>query len=109
MENNVSTLQDMVVMTALNKMFKQGHFSICTIDEVAKVLKVYPSGEEYSLLRVLHCVDYKDMPRELYNALPGMICKCLSLTQIYEFEHLKEKKVVVKVSPMRRFLGLVEG
>lgn len=44
----------LIAITALNKMFEQGHFSICTIDSVAQMLGVTPDVEAYTLLRPLH-------------------------------------------------------
>ena len=99
--------QELIAMTALNNMFKKGHFDICTIDAVAKVMSVHPSGSYYNQLRALHCIDYKDMPKELYDMLPGMIKSCLSINDIYEFEHLRQTKFMV--SPMQRVIKMIGG
>lgn len=103
----MNNLQESVAMTALNSMFKKGHFDICAIDAVAKVMNVHPSGHEYAMLRALHCIDYKDMPKELYEALPEIIKKCLSINTIYEFEHVRRTKILV--SPMQRIMKVIGG
>jgi hypothetical protein len=102
----MDNIQEMAAMTALNKMFKKGYFDICTIDSVADIMKVNTrGGREYTILRALHCVDYKDMPKELYDELPQLIQSCLGISPIFEFEHLKQKRIVV--SPFRRIVGLL--
>jgi len=103
----MSEIQDAIAMTALNNMFKKGHFDICTIDAVAKVMGVHPSGHEYIMLRALHCIDYKDMPKEVFEALPEMVRQCLSINTIYEFEHVRQTKI--RVSSMQRIVKLIGG
>lgn len=102
-----NTIQEAVAMTALNHMFKKGHFDICTVDAVAKVMHVHPKEPEYSMLRALHCIDYKEMPKDVYDALPSMVKTCLSMNDIYEFEHIRRMKVLV--SPMGRFVKMIGG
>lgn len=103
----MSTIQETVAMTALNHMFKKGHFDICTLDAVAKVLKVHPVEPEYSMLRAMHCIEYKEMPKALYDALPTMIKTCLSMRDMYEFDHVRPTKILV--SPMQRIVKLIGG
>lgn len=100
-------LQELAAMAALNKMFKDGHFSICTIRNIAEMTKVSLGGRAYEILCTLHCVDYANMGRELREALPGLVRECLSLSPIYEFEHLKQQKVVISISPMQRFMKAI--
>lgn len=52
----MASLKELAAMTALNEMMRKGHFSICTIDTVSKMLDVDPRGEAYDLLRTLHCM-----------------------------------------------------
>lgn len=102
-------IKELAAMAALNKMFKQGHFSICTIDSVAEMLCINPRGRAYSILRTLHCVDFSAMPKELQDEVPCLIRECLSLDTIYEFEHLKRQTVIVKQSAKERLLGYISG
>lgn len=76
---------EQIALVALNNMFKGNHFSICTIDSVCKVLSVVPNGAIYNQLRALHCVDWKDMPRSLYQQIPDMIKQCISEGATHRF------------------------
>ena len=90
-------LKQMAAMAALNKMMKQGHFSICAIDSVGKVLGVSVQCESYSILNALHCVDFSDMQPELRNAIPELINKCIGGGLIYQFSSVQSK--IIDVSP----------
>lgn len=102
----MNNLQELAAIAALNKMFKQGHFDICTIRSVAEMLHVTLGGEAYCVLHTLHCVDFADMPTELREAIPGLIRECLALSPIYEFDHLKQRTITVSPSPIKRFLKI---
>ncbi|EIL99109.1 hypothetical protein [Rhodanobacter thiooxydans] len=79
-------IKQQVAITALNKMMSQGHFSICTIDQIAKMLDITPDPEAYAVLRPLHCIDYATMPRDLYARLPDLIQAALSGQKVFQFE-----------------------
>lgn len=64
--------------TAIQKLFTADSFSICTLDEIIKVLKVVPNGEIYQQLRLLHCVSYRDMPNELKAELQQKVVACIT-------------------------------
>lgn len=68
---------EQIALVALNRMFQKGHMDICAIRDVAAILKVNPEAETFAQLRALHCVDWKDMPRDLYRKIPDMIKTCL--------------------------------
>lgn len=72
-------LKAMATTAILNKTLKSSFFSICSIDEAAKVMGRNPHCEEYDLLRSLHCVDYSKMPRELREKIPSLVALCLGL------------------------------
>lgn len=76
----------LVAITALNKMFESGSFSICTIDNVAKMLGVIPDAEAYETLRPLHCVDWQKMPKALRDRVPGLIQQALMGGERFRFE-----------------------
>lgn len=76
---NDSQLAHLSVLSALNKMMAGGHFSICTVDEAIKTLRVIPDSRAMSILRPLHCVEWKDMPTELRDAVPKLIERCLQV------------------------------
>lgn len=80
-------LQILTATVTVNEMLKGGHFSICTIDKAAKVLGLNrPSGEAYDMLNALHCVDFANMPQELYQELPGLIQQVLGTDTPFQFE-----------------------
>lgn len=83
MDNDTKAL---VAITALNKMFESGHFSICTIDSVAQMLGVIPDAEAYETLRPLHCVEWQKMPKALRDRVPGLIQQTLMGDERFRFE-----------------------
>lgn len=109
----MDNIQEIAAMAALNHMFKQGYMSICTIDNIAKLMNVDPRGKAYNVLSTLHCVDFSEMPKELRDVVPDLIRECLSLNPIYEFEHLKKQVATAHdtahQSPMGRLLSYVRG
>lgn len=70
-------LKVMAAHAALTKLVSSGHFSICTIDTIAKMLGVVPEREAYQILHTLHCVDYNQMPAALLSELPNLIARVL--------------------------------
>ena len=76
---NDQQLSHLSVLTSLNKMMKGTHFDICTVDAAVKVLGAVPDGAAYAILRPLHCVHWMDMPRELRDAVPKLIERCISV------------------------------
>lgn len=101
-------LKQLAAMTALNDMLARSSFSICTIDNVAKLLGVNPKGEAYDTLRAVHCIDYAKMPPQLREAIPELIRKCLGVETIYRFQTLHQQIVDVTPPPKRgRFLRLI--
>ena len=82
---NDQQLAHLSVLTALNKMMSSSHFDICTVDSAAKALGTIPCGQAYKILRPLHCVHWQDMPRELRDAVPKLIERCLQVPA-YQFQ-----------------------
>lgn len=78
-------LKQLSALAALNKMMLGTHFSICTLDDVIKVLGTRPDGQAYDILRPLHCVHWTDMPAELRDAVPRLIERCISIPA-YQFQ-----------------------
>jgi len=73
----MDNLQAIACNCALQKMLKDTHFSICTIDHINAVTKAIPDGDAYRILAMLHCVRYQDMPSELLRGLPVLIKRAL--------------------------------
>jgi len=82
---NDDQLTHLSVLTALNRMMRGSHFSICTVDDAAKALGATPDGRAYAMLRTLHCVNWIDMPEELREAVPRLIERCISVPA-YQFQ-----------------------
>ena len=69
-----------IVNLALDKMLnRESHFSICTVDKLAKTLGVNcEMHPDYKYLNTLHCVHYSEMSTDLRSRLPEMIMAVLS-------------------------------
>lgn len=61
----MTEIQVLAANAALTKMLSDGHFSICTVDKILKITGGIPNKEDYDILNLLHCVDYKSMSHSL--------------------------------------------
>lgn len=103
--SHINPIVEAAAITALNKMLKDGHFSICTIDAVAEMLRVNSRNtEEYRILRTLHCVSYNDMPQILRQELPLLIKKCLGRGPEFQFTDLDKKAIEVKSGWLQKLI-----
>lgn len=66
-------LQIEVIRTAVEEMFRKGHFSICTIDQCLKITGGVPDRKAYDMLHALHCVEFKSMSPRLRLELPRLV------------------------------------
>ena len=85
----MNNINQMVIRTALRNMFNKGYINVSTIDECLKLSGITPLGETRSQLRALHCVEFKDMDRQLAEAVPGMVAELfegitLSIDEIFD-------------------------
>lgn len=78
----MTTVQILAAQTALKDMFSKGHFSICVIDQILKMSRAVPKSEDYDALRLLHCINFRDMDDALRAELPGLIQRVLSAPAI---------------------------
>ena len=78
----MTTLQVEAARAALKKMFSEGFFSICVVDQILKITRGVPSKEDYDTLRLLHCVHFTDMSPELRKELPSLIQRVLEAPSI---------------------------
>lgn len=74
-----TSLEIMAVEHRVRSMFNGNdkHFSICDIDNLAKVLRITIDSREYNALRLLHCVDWGDMSRPLREEVQRSILRIL--------------------------------
>lgn len=79
----MNSAQQMAVTCALQKMLEQGHFSICTIDQILKITGGIADKDDYSTLNLLHCVHYDKMPRELLAELPNIIERVINAPDLF--------------------------
>src|SRR4051812_34077409 len=76
MDGNMNEIKTQIAKVALNKLFKQSHFSICTVRDICAMLHVFPDSEVIAMMQPLHCINYSDMSREIREWL---FRTCLSL------------------------------
>jgi hypothetical protein len=62
-----------IAAAAMSKMLKNKHFSICSVDDVCKVIGARPAGAAYDMLAALHCVNYADMPQSVLDEIPALL------------------------------------
>ena len=80
--SSMPSVKRMVVETALNKLFSERHFSVCTLDTVMKVMNISDKSDAYKQLHALHCVDYADMSDDMRQVLPMLVNEALKLPVI---------------------------
>jgi hypothetical protein len=71
-----------IALTAVAKMLRSDYFSICTVDNVCKLIGARQDGAAYDMLRTLHCVHYREMPQDVREVLPALMREVFSQAQI---------------------------
>ncbi len=82
---NISSMpqvKKLVVQTAINKLFTDKYFSVCTLDRVMEVMNISQNTDAYKQLHALHCVHYSDMTKEMRDVLPLLVNEALKLETI---------------------------
>lgn len=88
-------LKELSALTALNNMMEKGHFDICCVREVGKLLGVNPEAHpSHAILRPLHCVDFAKMPPQLRDAIPGLVQDCLGVSPTFQFTSVRPGAIV---------------
>ena len=59
--NEESEFQQLSAQRLVGKMFGGKHFSICDVDDLAKLLGLSINGKVYRQIKAYHCVDFADM------------------------------------------------
>lgn len=63
---------------ALNKLFTERSFNLCTLDQIGTTLGVNPEQHpNYKLLRPLHCVAYAEMSPVIIQEIQQRVVECL--------------------------------
>ena len=103
-----------VFRAALKKFFApEGMFSITDFDQLCRMVGVIPGGADRDRFRLLHCVHYRDMDRELREALAARILEILSagpdplydLQRVLDGQEPAPKVEIVQGSLLKRLMG----
>lgn len=70
---------------AINRMLRSTHFDICIIRDAATAVGIQPRKDSYDVLRLLHCVNYVEMPDAIRRKIPELIADCLGDTPAFQF------------------------
>ena len=74
----MNEIQVITAKTALKNMFRKGHMSVCTIENIIKMNPLLPVDKDsLQMLHLLNCVDFNEMPEELLRGLPVLIQKTI--------------------------------
>ncbi len=79
--SEIPELKQMVVLTAMERLFDEKHFSICAVRNIAKVIGAPACGPAWDMLEALHCIQYATMPAELRESIPHLVNECLKTKQ----------------------------
>lgn len=72
----------------LKKMFEGNHFSICIVTETLTITGGHLDKKDEAAMRALHCIDFKDMSKELRQMLFTKVMEVLSAEPIFNTELL---------------------
>ena len=93
----MNDMQRMAATAAVNNMLRRGSISICTINEILKMTGGIPNKEDFQVLNLLHCVDFKEMDPELLRGLPLILQRVLGSESLqFEFQEPTRKLMLVK-------------
>jgi len=73
----MNEIQKMACQAALEKMIRDGYVCICTIDKILKITGGIPDRKDYEVLHVLHCVHFREMPKDLLRGLPVILARVI--------------------------------
>lgn len=93
----MNEFQKEVVITAMRKMFRGTHFSICDLDKCLQITRTIPNKMEYDSLSALHCVNWSEMSPQLRQMVLEKTVAMLSSEsfdlQILDLAFNEERKV----------------
>lgn len=82
----MNEIQRMAVETAMRNMLNKGYVDICAIRKVLEMTGGIPNKEDYQILELLHCVNFKEINPELLRGLPVILQRVLgSESLMFEF------------------------
>lgn len=75
----MSAFEQAVLEQAIDKLFNAKHFSICTVDDIGKLVGQSPARHpNYKFLQALHCVNYGDMSPVILQDLQRKVMECFT-------------------------------
>ena len=93
----MNDIQRMAAEGAVRNMLQRGSISICTIDQILKMTGGVPPKEDYDVLHLLHCVDFKELSPDLLRGLPVILQRVLAAESLqFEFMEPTRKLMLVK-------------
>lgn len=101
-----------IVRTALQRLLSAKHFCIVDLRSIIEVTKAQPSSALMSKLRLLHCVNYGDMPQAVREALPELIQEAIGGPSMIEVDEVLQQRQtaapnVIDISPAPAKRGLL--
>lgn len=93
----MNDMQRMAIEAAVRNMLQRGSISICTIDQILKMTGGVPEKEDYQVLHLLHCVDFKELSPGLLRGLPLILQRVLGAESLqFEFQEPARRLMLVK-------------
>ena len=62
--SDIEKFKGMAVALGLKQLFQKRYFDICLFDQLVNVAKIHPDGDIVRPLRILHCMDWGDIPKD---------------------------------------------
>lgn len=109
--NQLTSLEAGALRAALLRLMNESrYFDICTFDQMCKVYGAYPIARDYAALRLLHCVDWKDMEPSTKREARAVIFRTFAPDEqtAEAFSSAFEEPTPQKVSMLRRLMGGVK-
>ncbi len=78
----LTEFQIQAAAVALRKaLYGSNHFSICDVDNLAKLLDRTVGGKDYQALHAMHCVHWGDMPLGMADVVRRKVVELLGLPE----------------------------
>lgn len=104
----LTTLEQGALRAALMRLFRpEGHFSICDFDQMAKVYGAVPDRRDHEALRLLHCINWRDMDATTRKEAQAAVIRTFSPdnTMAELFVDAFNNPTQSKVSLFKRLMG----
>ena len=75
--NNKDEFHSLAIQRQVKNLFGGRHFSICDVDDLAKLLGLSINGKVYRQMKAYHCVDFADMSDREKELLQDKVVEAL--------------------------------